>query len=209
MSDMKRHVGRLNNTGQRIVVVFMQLPNDPEHALVIPTDTLPLKYENALMALLESPEGQNEENLSSLLGRRPMIDSTKSVLQAFHEAGLMQRIPIDNITMLPKANMPFALRYVLEQMGRLGEKPTEMDKYNPFAAQAAALSDEDKKTMANNLLIEAGLLETEALKKREQAYTYVPELRTNVQPTVVQSDIKKVSRPRTTKPKTVKKTVAK
>ena len=43
-NGMYKHVGQLLNTGKNVVVVYMQLPNDPDHAVVIDTDSLPDSY---------------------------------------------------------------------------------------------------------------------------------------------------------------------
>lgn len=120
---MKRHIARLT-TGQRCLVVFMQLPEDPEAALVVFTDNLPPRYESVLLPAAESPEGQQEETLANLLNRRPMIDGRMSVLNALHEDGMLKRIPIDQIVMMPRPSMTFPLRQVLAQMGRLGNMQT-------------------------------------------------------------------------------------
>ena len=36
-----KHVGKLSNTGKKVVVVFRELPDDPENCLVVDTDALP------------------------------------------------------------------------------------------------------------------------------------------------------------------------
>jgi formylmethanofuran dehydrogenase subunit E len=55
---------KLNNTGKNVVVVFMQLPDDPAHALVIDTDALPDMYNESLRKVVESTEGQQAKNRS-------------------------------------------------------------------------------------------------------------------------------------------------
>lgn len=131
---MKRHIARLT-TGQRCLVVFMQIPEDPEHALVVFTDNLPHKYETVLLPAAESAEGQQEETLANLLNRRPMIDGRHSVLRALHEDGMLKRIPIDQIVMMPRPNMTFPLRQVLTQMGRMGNmQPFDMTQAAGYQA---------------------------------------------------------------------------
>jgi hypothetical protein len=168
------------NTDQRVVIAFMQIPGRADHALVIPTDNLPGQLEHVLMQILESPEGQSAGDLASVLNRRMMPNDTTSVLQAFHEQGLMAAVPIDNVMMFPTAAQGFPLRGILEQMGRLekneSSKPLE-SKYNPHTANQQVASAEGKAGIANNLLIEAEMLEATARQKRDQAYSLAPNLR--------------------------------
>ena len=44
---MKKHIGRIANTDQRVVVVFMQIPGKDDHALVVSTDNLPERFHQA------------------------------------------------------------------------------------------------------------------------------------------------------------------
>jgi hypothetical protein len=54
MAEMMKHIGQMENTGKQVVVVFMSLPGDDEHALVIDTDALPDQYNEALRKIVES-----------------------------------------------------------------------------------------------------------------------------------------------------------
>jgi hypothetical protein len=169
---MKRHIGKMANTDQRLVVVFMQIPDREDHALVIPTDTLPARYEQAVMEILESTEGQAEESLANILSRRLMPDTGKPVLQALHDGNMLKAVPIANILMMPMPNMPFPLQTVLEGMGRNIPKTV-----NPTSGYNPAVEKYNRRAIAQNLLIEAEMLQNEANKKREAAYTAAPELR--------------------------------
>lgn len=197
---MKRHVGKIINTDQRVVVVYMQIPGRESHALVVSTDNLPLSFETTMMGVLESSEGQADPLLANTLARRMMPDSTTPVLTALHNSGLLQPIPVDQIVMLPMPNMPFPLRSIIEQMGgrvpavtgaphqpqeaAVQEAPAaaqapqpEPDRFNPYGQTQAIETAGQNKGIASNLLVEASLLEREAANKREQAYRYDPGLR--------------------------------
>lgn len=198
---MNRHTARTKNTDQRCVVVFKQLPDRPTHALIIPTDSLPPRYEAALMSLLDSPEGKAEINLYNLLGRRLMPETGKSVLQTFHEAGLVHTQPVDNIIMYPTPNMPIPLRQVIESMGqsvpenKAAQPPTPqeavqsplppVEKFNPYGETKAQVTTEENAARARNLIIEAEMLEFEANRKREAAYSFDPSTRPAPVPTPV------------------------
>lgn len=183
---MQRHIGKLRNTEQRCIVVFMQVPGREDHALVVVTDGLNNRIEQSLMSIVESNEGQHEQDLGVVLGRRIMPDTGERVIEALHNRGLLRAVPIDQVMMLPRPNMPFPLRAIIEQMGRHvpGAAPVqaEAEKYNPHVANSNALDVETKNAIARNLLAEADLLAAEVALKREKAYAYAPGLRPSTNP---------------------------
>jgi hypothetical protein len=174
---MKRHFGRLKNSDQRCLVVFMRLPDKPDHALVVTSDNLPSRFEHVLMDIADSNEGQAEATLANVLSRR-LSDNGQSVLQALHEARLLQAVPIDNVIMYPQPSMPFPLRQILDNMDALeaGAQPPPPEKFHPHANNYNANKIEDKAGMARNLIIEAELLERTAREKRATALRYAPEM---------------------------------
>lgn len=212
---MKKHIGKITNTDQRCIVVFMQIPGRDDHALVVSTDSLPLKFEQTLIDIVNSPEAQNEASLAPVLNRR-LLDNNTTVLQGLHDAGLLRAVHIDQVVMLPLPNMPFPLRGIIDDIKAQNEsQPLAEEKYNPHTVNNQALSDETKSQIANNLLIEAELLESEARGKREKAYAYVPNLRPKVAktpaklPVVEQKSVERIEVAAVVKPKrkaSVKKT---
>ena len=205
---MKRHIGKMANTDQRLVIVFMQIPGREDHALVIPTDTLPARYEQAVMEILESPEGQAEETLANVLNRRLMPDNGKPVLRALHEGGMLTAVPVANILMLPAPNMPFPLSQILVGMGRKIPENKDnstnyaIEKYNQIAVNQKIEGVENRRAIAQNLIIEAEMLEGEARKKRERAYSIAPEITPKAEQILVETS--EMSLP-VEKPKPVKK----
>lgn len=180
---MKRHIAKILNTDQRCVVVLMQIPGREDHALVTYIDSLPPRYEQTIMSLLESSEGQAEEQFHTILDRRIMPDTGKTVLRSLHEGQMLTPVPISNIAMMPRPNMPFPLVDVLRQMNRdVPNQPNttqldEVNKFNQHIINQQADGVEQKTGVATNLLIEAQMLESDARRKREQAYTLNPALR--------------------------------
>lgn len=181
--SIKKHVGKIKSSDQRCVVVFMQLPEDPQACLIVNTEALTPRFEQMLMEVVESPEGQQEKDLANTMNRRMVPETGRTVLAEFHARGLLRSEPVDNIIMMPRPNTPFALRAILEQMGALAAKDQATDqassdvKYNPVTANLEAGKNEEAVNMGRNLLMEAEMLQAEADKKREQAYRYAPSLR--------------------------------
>jgi hypothetical protein len=190
---MTKHTGILNNTGKQVVVVFMQLPDDTDNALVVDTDALPDMYNDSLRRIVESSEGQHAKELGYVLGRRMSPDgSNTTLLNRLHLSGKLMKTPITNVTMVPRKGVYWPLTEVLEAMQvEKSSLPPDFDdldqetkaavaasinKFNIHASNHDAETSENTKTKAANLIEMAMLLEADALAKREQAYRLDPSL---------------------------------
>lgn len=180
---MQRHIGKLRNTDQRVVVAFMQIPDREDHALIISTDSLPDRFEQALMDVVESQEGQSDPVLANVLSRRLLPDTGENLFQALHNRGLLNAVHVDQVIMLPQPNMPFPLTEVLNKMGKTVQtrdpsvSDEALNKFNPALNNIKARTSEERLGIAGNLIAEAEDLENVARAKREQAYSVAPELR--------------------------------
>lgn len=193
---MLKHTGQLNNTGKNVVVVFMQLPEDPDSALVIDTDALPDMFNESLRRVVESVEAQQAKNLADVLARRMSPDGSGStMLQKFHQAGRLMKTPVSNVTMVPRKGVRWPLTEVVAAMTGPDAVPPGFDELDPEtkAAIAADLkkfnvhaSNQEGTTVAGRkadavaLLEMAKLLEADAASKREQAYRIDPSLKPRV-----------------------------
>jgi hypothetical protein len=153
----------------------MQLPNDPEYALVVGIDSLPPVFQDFITDLLLR-DGQKVTSFAQTLMGRQMPNSTKSVLQGLHESALLQRVSVDNVMMLPRANMPIPLRAILEEMGNL-TRTENSTKINQFMLNDQVGKSESARQQANDFIAQAQLLEADARAYREKAYALWPELR--------------------------------
>ena len=193
MAEMMRHTGILNNTGKNVVVAFMQLPNDPDHALVIDTDALPDSFNESLRKIVESVDGQNAEHLADVLSRRMSPDgSNVTLLQKFHQSGRLQKVSVDLVTMTPRRGVNWPLRQILEAMRQdeanipadlsdldpetRAQVISEMGKFNVHAINMEGTTASGQKAEAASLLQMAELLEADANAKRQQAYRMDPSL---------------------------------
>jgi len=95
-----KHVGKIDNTGSRVVVVFRVVPNEPGNCLVVYSDSLPNMYHDNLMEAVESTEGQAEFELGNYLGRR-MFSNGQRMLEALHKGKFIQKVRVDLVTMTP------------------------------------------------------------------------------------------------------------
>jgi hypothetical protein len=193
-----KHVGRIENTGKNVIVAFMTLPGDKDHALVIDTDALPDSYNEALRKVVESTEGQDSKNLGDVLARRMSPDgSNTTLLEKMHIAGRLQKVPVSLVTMTPKRGVNWPLTEILKAMNEStldapvdnfddldpetrAQVAAEIGKFNIHANNFDSEVAQGNKDQARNLLQMAEILEQDAAQKREQAYRMDPSLQKKV-----------------------------
>jgi len=199
-SGMTKHVGVLNNTGKNVVVAFMRLPGDPNHALVIDTDALPDQYNEALRRIVESVEGQQSKDLAEVLGRRMSPDgSNMTLLQKFHAADRLEKVPVSLVTMTPRRGVHWPLAQVLQAMdASKAEEPlgfddldpetraavaADLQRFNVHANNMAGEATANNKDAAMSLIRQAELMEADAHNMRLKAYKMDPGLAPKIKKT--------------------------
>jgi hypothetical protein len=100
MAKSLKHVGKVKNTGSKVLVVFRTLPGESNTALVLPTATLPDIYHNSIMELVETDMAQQSYELGEIMFVRSFPDG-RNMLQAMQLDGRLQKVATDNITMTP------------------------------------------------------------------------------------------------------------
>lgn len=193
-AGLTKHVGVLNNTGKNVVVVYMSLPGDENHALVVDVDALPDSYNDSLRRILESDEGQQAKDLAEVLGRRMSPDgSNLTLLNKFHSAGRLQKVPVELVTMTPRKGLRWPLRDIINAMKEQKQnEPLGFDDLDPetraavaadlrkFNVHASNISDENasnQKEQALSLIRQAELLEADAQNIRMRAIKLDPNLK--------------------------------
>ena len=178
MAEMLKHVGVINNTNKRCAVVYLQLPGDPDSSLVVDTDSLPDRFHQPLMEIIQSSEGQNSQELYEILNRRLMPDTGQTMLQTLHDFQHLEKVAVDNVSLTPRPNVAHPLRAILEAMGKTSEMAEAAPvENNFFQDQQNASTDEEKQGLAASYIQQAELMEIDAKAIREKAYQLVPELR--------------------------------
>ena len=181
MSTFKKHVGRIKNTDRRCAVVYIQIPGNLDNALIVDTDSLPDRFHDALMDVIDSTEGQMTTHLHTLLSRRILPDTGLDIMNALHSHGFLRAIPIDNIVMYPAPNAPCPLRAIVDFInGEDASKEVDTQLENRVLENQKSDVKQAHIDIAENILRQAQDLEDEATRKREQAYRMVPHLRPSV-----------------------------
>jgi hypothetical protein len=176
---MIKHTGKVDTTGRRVVVVFPSIPEDQDNCLVVDVDALESKYHDGLMQAVESPEGQATNKLYEVLGRKLFWDG-KNILTTLHEKGFLRRVPVDTITLIPSTSETLPLKEFNAYQTMIAETkqepaiPSTPDSSTKAGAIQQPADENDADGIARNLLIQAEMLEADALKKRAEAESVSP-----------------------------------
>lgn len=103
-----KHIGKMKNTGTKVLVVFRTLPGESNSALVLPTATLPDVYHNAIMDLVETESAQQSFELGEIMFVRHFPDG-RPMLRAMQADGRLQKVATDAVIMTPTINSEVAL----------------------------------------------------------------------------------------------------
>ena len=171
-----RHIGASKITGARYVVVFMQLPDDEEHCLIIESDTLEIKKHDPLMRILESQEGQQETVFGNILARRRFPDG-RAMLDALHQDGQLRRVPTANVIMIPNASQKIPLnevnKLIKDQKIEGAKEPqfenTDTNTGNIYGVNQKVESEASVKAQIKSLNKQAEMAEQDALNYRKKA----------------------------------------
>ena len=99
MKTMK-HIGRIKNTGDKVVVVFRTVPGESNQALVLQPSTLPDSYHDSMMTVLESDQGQDSFEFGEIMFTRSFPDG-RNMLVAMEKAGRLKKVATDQVMMTP------------------------------------------------------------------------------------------------------------
>lgn len=184
-----KHVGKMKNTGSKVLVIFRTLPGESGTALVLPTATLPDQYHDAIIQLVESDQGQDVNEFGEIMFIRHFPDG-RPMLMAMQQDNRLQKVPTDTVLMTPEINTAIPLdelnSLIAEQKGipidelssLVGGSPKTADKKTvkveqsqPIvesvkAAENEVLSDKD---IAKSYRSQADAMYKEAARLRKEA----------------------------------------
>ena len=179
MTKLTRHVGKIANTGYRVVVVYRTIPDehgnivDPDNCLIIQSQQIPDMYHENLMSVVEGKPAQETHNLYEVLHRSTFGDGLP-MLKTLHERGYLRKMPVDNIVLYPIPNHPLPLREANNSIDGTDNASTILTE-----DEAAPIEDikTDSGSIAAGLVAQAEMLEAEANNKRDEAYLLDPSLK--------------------------------
>jgi len=202
MAKVMKHVAKWNE--RKCLVLFREVPGEPENALLIMTGELGPSQHDELISVIDSDEAQANSDLAQVLNGRNFSDG-RIMLQALHADGLITKAPVSEVTMTPTPNDNVALSDLNESIatieaGKEADKPnladtSEIDAINQVERpkQLSARESEEQLGIAKGLLEQANMIEqdiervqqqmiADAQSKREEAYARAPELKPKPKP---------------------------
>jgi hypothetical protein len=149
MANPVKHIGRIANTGVKVLTVFRTLPGESDSALVIQVNQLKDEYHDAIMQMLETDQAQEAFEFGEMLFIRHFPDG-RPMLSALQQDGRLQKVSTSNVLMTPTVNAAVPL----DQLNVLiaEQKNCAVDELCNFVsgaqANAQAKTNADKKKEA-------------------------------------------------------------
>lgn len=103
-----KHIGKMKNTGAKVLVVFRTLPGESNHSLVLPVAQLPDSYHDSIMKLVEEEQAQDSFEFGEIMFTRRFPDG-RPMLLAMQADGRLQKVATDTVTMTPTPNDTISL----------------------------------------------------------------------------------------------------
>lgn len=180
MKNLK-HVGKIKNTGSKVLVVFRTLPGESNMALVVQTSPLPDQYHNAIIDLVDQDVAQDAWEFGEILFTRPFPDG-RTMLQALQADNRLIKVATDSIIMTPTPNTEISLHelnsFIAEQKNCAIDDLYTFTKGAPIKKEptapvtgATALTNEvlSDRDIARNFRSQADAMYKEAARLRKQA----------------------------------------
>ena len=190
---MYKHVGRIKTNQRKVIVAYRTVPGEPDNCVVVTTGNLMAEEHDALMKLIESDGGQNEDVFANAMARARLPDG-RIMLAGFHVTGKMQKVATDLVEMTPDRSTVINLtdlnKMIADQRGVSVEDLADIDAgKQPEVSQMATVSDMpivedavpstdgaviDDAALAAQYRSQADTMFKEAKRLREQAEELVP-----------------------------------
>lgn len=182
-----KHIGKMKNTGEKVLVIFRTLPGESNQALVVSTSTLPDMYHDALIQLVESDQAQDANEFGEIMFIRRFPDG-RSMLSSMQQDNRLRKVATDTVIMTPTLSDEIPLDQlngiIAEQRGMAigdlaslvtGGTPADRDSAKTESVEVAkveevktaeVLTDKD---LARQFRSQADSMYKEAAKLRKQA----------------------------------------
>ena len=138
---MLKHVGKHND--RKVALLFRQVPNEDHMCLLVYSDLLPRLVHDEIMKTIESPVGQQAENLADALFRNIMADG-RNTLEVLHREQFIKKVPTNQVIMTPttKSNVRLdELNTILNEMSKGAEAVQRMAELDAGAGMSGKVSN--------------------------------------------------------------------
>ena len=111
-----KHVGSVGD--KPCVVVFREVPNEPENCLIVETGSLEDQKHDDLMNVVQSLEAQESNEISEVLSRRQFTDGS-NMLNDLHFTKKLTKVASNLVYLTPTPTDKIALSDVNAEIGKL------------------------------------------------------------------------------------------
>ena len=165
-----KHIGRHGD--RKVAIIYKTVPDQDHMALVVYTETMNVSMHDTMMKVIESAEGQAENELADVLFRNLFSDG-RPMLETLHREGMIKKVEAKQIIVTPNAKSSVnlgELNEILKEMAtgkeasdRLANLDNNAGMVDPTnkveSPPAGALGDS---TLAQQQLAQAKRMEAEA-----------------------------------------------
>lgn len=171
-NKITKHLGRIQATGQRVIVLFKRVPNEDGTCLVVEYDRLPDMYKDNLLTILHQAESQASDEFQKVLQNRLFGDG-EPILLTLHKHGHIKKYPHSDVTLVLNnaTNLKMSELIAYENTQINTEAQVEQ------AVNTAIIEETHDKAFAESLLVQAKQLEKQADALKERAYVICEDLR--------------------------------
>lgn len=165
MANFIKHIGKHGD--RKVCILFRQVPGEDHMSLVIYPEVLPAHWHDAIMKVLESPVGQQAEELADAF-HRSMLPDGRLILETLHVERMIKKVRSADILVTPQPNTSIRLdelNKMLNEMKKGQEAIAQMAKndasrglVDPFTKRAAEAEYKQSLVDATQVQSDAGSL---------------------------------------------------
>ena len=184
MAELMKHVGSYGE--KPCVVVFREVPNEPDNCLIVESASLEDSKHDDLMNIVASLEAQESNNVSEVLSRRQFSDGT-NILNDLHFSKKLIKVPVDMVFLTPTPSQKISLQEVNAEINKIetGSNPPLNVDVDPGSLQTPnPVEVTGDASAAEGLLVQAEMIEQDAKQlmedaesKKAEAYKLDPSLK--------------------------------
>lgn len=172
MAKFFKHVGEHN--GKKVVIVERSIPGESHMCAVVYTSIIPSKFHDDIMRVLESPEGQAENEFGLILNRRLGSDGI-NILQAIAQEGYLKKAPTNQVIVKPNAASAIRLDELNSLLQKAGEGQEAIDKLEKMERESGFKDTRKLNPQGNNPVTQAPAPVVDALDDTKLAQNYVSQ----------------------------------
>lgn len=138
-----RHFGSIKNTGSDVIVVYRQLPDEPDQCLVLFRDSIPEVYSHKILTFVNGM-GQRSVDLFEVMHEAGLLEG-QNMLTTLYKHNMLKKYKTSDVVMRPGGTQTIRL----DELNKIIDDERKMSDgkvkaFSPFdvgSVEAAALED--------------------------------------------------------------------